>query len=127
MNERLEHLLGKWQGDWGAEKGIEDFLLLQAILNPGSIDPNLLPLLLLAGGGPRHGRRFERLALFLMLSQQTAASTAATAGTTGTTPTMSTNPMLLMLALGLFGSEGREAFFAMREEEEAEEHAGKHH
>ena len=123
MNERLEHLLGKMHGE---EKGIEEFLLLQALLNPGSIDPNLLPLMLLAGGGSRHGHgRFERLALFVLLSQQTAASTAATAGTTGT-PTTSTNPMLLMLALGLFGSEGREAFFAMREEEEAEEHAGRH-
>ena len=96
----------------GDERGLLDFLVIQNLTNPGSIDPNTMAMLvLMAGGGGRH-RRFDNKMLLLMLllnSSNQAAQTAMTTGGVSPTPCATPlNPLVLAAAFGLFGHEPRE-------------------
>jgi len=114
MHEKvIEEVIERCSG--GGGRGIEEILLLQCLTNPQGMDPNLLPILLLAGSSGRRGR-MDRLALVaILMQQQQAQAAAATATASGVTPPPSTssNILPLLLALGLFGEE-REAYYPPR-------------
>jgi hypothetical protein len=108
---------------FGGEKNFPDLLAALLVANPGGMDTNILPLLLLSGSGIGRGRRSEMLALlaFAQSSQALAQAQSAASATTGGTqpaPAPSTNTALLMaLAFGLFGEE-RELVVRSSETEE---------
>jgi hypothetical protein len=111
------------RGFGGSERGVEEILLLLSLTNQQGIDQNLLPLLLLAGGGFGRRGRFDRLALVAYLVSQQQAQAAAS--TSGVPPQPSTNMLPLLLALGLFGEERHEYWRPEVVQEEVKEEVKK--